>query len=53
LIIGTDVRLQTFKNVEDKYGRWLADVWIDSQGEAVCLNDLMVSAGHAAYYLVR
>jgi len=53
LIIGNEVRLQTFKNAEDKYGRWLADVWIQSQGEDVCLNDLMVSAGHAAYYLVR
>ena len=52
-IIGTDVRLQTHRNVEDKYGRWLADVWIESHGEDVCLNDLMVSAGHAVYYPAR
>ena len=43
--IGSYVRIQTFKNVNDKYGRWLGDVWLGD----VCLNDLMVDADHAVY----
>jgi micrococcal nuclease len=43
--VGTNVLVQTFKNVHDKYGRWLGDIWLDG----VCLNDLMVSSGHAKY----
>lgn len=47
---GAEVRVQTFKNVEDKYGRWLGDVWIDpGSGVLMCLNDHMVEAGHAQY----
>lgn len=44
--LGSRVRIQTFKNANDKYGRWLGDVWIGD----ICLNDLMVTAGHATYY---
>lgn len=45
LPLGSVVRIQTFKNVNDKYGRWLGDVWYNKK----CLNDLMVTSGHANY----
>ena len=47
--IGSTVRVQTFKNIEDKYGRWLGDVWF----EGVQINDRMVEAGHARLYGAR
>lgn len=51
--IGSKVRVRTFKNAEDKYGRWLGDVYIpseyDSDPKAVCVNDVMVKTGHAKY----
>lgn len=40
--------VKTFKNAEDKYGRWLAIVE-NYKGENV--NDLMVQHGHAVPYL--
>lgn len=51
---GTIVHVQTFKNVEDKYGRWLAAIWksagnLQNPEEFVCINDLMVEAKHATY----
>ena len=47
--IGSTVRVQTFKNHEDKYGRWLGDIYSEQNGIWVCLNDLMVETGHAKY----
>ena len=44
---GTRVRVQTFKNSTDKYGRWLGDVYLESTAE--CVNDIMVREGHAIY----
>lgn len=52
---GSVVRVQTFKNKEDKYGRWLGDVYIDQpepytfKSKTVCINDLMVETGHSKY----
>jgi micrococcal nuclease len=45
--IGADVRVQTFKNARDKYGRWLGDVWHNG----ICLNDHLVDSGHAVYLM--
>ena len=50
--IGSTVRLRTFKNQEDKYGRWLGKVYIVSpidNDSTICVNDLLVSSGHAKY----
>lgn len=47
---GTAVRIQTFKNKEDKYGRWLGKVYLpshDGRPDAQCVNDMMIEAGHA------
>ncbi len=40
---GTDVVIRTQKDKKEKYGRYLATVFIDSCN----VNDLLVSSGHA------
>ena len=40
------VKIKTEKDKKGKYGRWLAEVWIDS----TCVNDLLVSEGLAEEY---
>lgn len=51
--IGSKVRVRTFKNAEDKYGRWLGDVYCPSHYESdsrmLCVNDRLVATGHAKY----
>ena len=44
--IGSTVRVQTFKNVEDKYGRWLGDVYLD----CLQINEKMIEAWQARPY---
>lgn len=43
------VRVRTFKDRRGKYGRYLAQVFIDDSGTSV--NDLMVEHGHAVPYM--
>lgn len=44
---GTQVRIRTYKNKNDKYGRWLGVVYIAGQnGSMTCVNDLMITNGH-------
>ena len=45
--IGAEVRVRTFKNVRDKYGQWLGNVWYNN----ICINDPMVDSGHAVYVM--
>ncbi len=44
-ILNKKVKLVTKKDKKGKYGRWLADVWIDG----VCVNDELVKEGLAEY----
>ncbi|RLA13261.1 MAG: nuclease [Gammaproteobacteria bacterium] len=44
-ILDKEVILATYKDKKGKYGRWLADVWIDG----LCMNDELVSNGLAEY----
>ena len=44
---GTEVRIQTFKNKNDKYGRWLGKVYLPSSIGVDCINDVMLQSGHA------
>ncbi|MEA3371849.1 MAG: thermonuclease family protein [Campylobacterota bacterium] len=44
-ILGKKVTLVTYKDKKGKYGRWLADIWLDG----VCLNDELVKEGLAEY----
>ena len=38
--------LRTVKDKKGKYGRWLGEIWIDD----VCINDWLLTEGHAAPY---
>jgi len=44
-ILNKEIMLETFKDKKGKYGRWLADVWIDGE----CVNDELVNKGLAEY----
>jgi micrococcal nuclease len=47
----TLLTLTTEKDKREKYGRYLANVWItDSDGNQASVSDLMVEAGHAVPY---
>jgi endonuclease YncB( thermonuclease family) len=42
--------LQTIKDKREKYGRYLAEIWlIGEDGTAINLNDLIVEKGYAVY----
>lgn len=44
-ILNKEVEIVTKKDKKGKYGRWLADIWIDG----VCVNDELVKEGLAEY----
>lgn len=46
LPIGQQTMIETFKNPTDKYGRWLASIYVNGEN----INDNMISSGHAVYY---
>lgn len=46
-ILGKTVTLKTIKDTKEKYGRWLAEVWIDG----VCINDWLLTEGLAVSYM--
>lgn len=49
-IEGREVMIQTIKDKKGKYGRYLADIWMDdAEGNPVNINDLMVEMGFAEY----
>lgn len=49
LILDKRVIVQTFKDAQEKYGRYLAEVWREQDGAWRNVNDEMVQAGHARY----
>lgn len=50
LIEGKDVLLQTIKDRREKYGRYLAEIWLEQPNAApLNVNDALVAAGHARY----
>jgi len=50
LVEGKDVLLQTIKDRREKYGRYLAEVWLEQANAApLNINDALVAAGHARY----
>lgn len=40
------IKIKTQKDKKGKYGRWLAEVWVDDE----CVNDWLVSEGYAKTY---
>lgn len=50
LILGKAVFIQTKKDKRGKYGRYLAEIWLEeSPGTWMNANDALVEAGHAIY----
>lgn len=41
-----DLVIRTYKDPGDKYGRWLAQLWLAN----ACINEQMVSDGYAVQY---
>lgn len=49
-IIGREVWISSLKDKRGKYGRYLADIWLqDASREYININDALVTAGHAQY----
>jgi len=49
LIDGKEVYIQTLKDKQEKYGRYLAEIFVKQNEQWVNVNDLMVQNGHAVY----
>jgi micrococcal nuclease len=45
---GSQVIVETFKDSQGKYGRWLAKIYVDSHDQSI--NDLLLQKGHAKPY---
>jgi len=49
-IDGQEIYIQTIKDRKGKYGRYLAEIWLEGEdGVAINVNDLMVAQGQAVY----
>jgi endonuclease YncB( thermonuclease family) len=48
LPISTKVRIKTTKDKREKYGRLLAEIWVDP--DLISVNKEMIDAGHAVPY---
>lgn len=48
LILGKEVMVQTVKDATEKYGRYLANIYIDN----IFINQLMLESGNAVAYMV-
>jgi micrococcal nuclease len=49
-IDGKEITIETIKDKREKYGRYLAEIWIkDKKGSLININDLLVSEGFAKY----
>lgn len=50
LIDGKEVFIETKKDRQGKYGRYLAEIWLQQEdGNWLNVNDFMVQSGHAIY----
>lgn len=45
-VLMKSVLIKTYKDKTEKFGRWLADIWLDG----VNINQLMIQEGHAVVY---
>lgn len=52
LILDKPIVVETFKDDQEKYGRYLAEIWVEdpkNKDRYINVNDLMVKSGHAKY----
>jgi endonuclease YncB( thermonuclease family) len=50
LLTGVPLRVLTYK--PDKFGRWLADIFVPSEGGEIHVNQLLITEGLAVPYMV-
>jgi len=49
LILGKEVVIETEKDSQEKYGRYLGRIFIQTPDAYLCVNDHLVKMGHAVY----
>lgn len=49
LLLNKKIILQTIKDRKEKYGRYLAEIWIEEKGKFINVNDLLVEKKLAKY----
>lgn len=50
LVLDKEVIIETIKDKKEKYGRYLAEIWIkENETDYLNVNDMMVNAGFAIY----
>jgi len=49
LIENKEIYIRTIKDRQEKYGRYLVEIFVQQNGAWVNVNDLMVQNGHAEY----
>jgi micrococcal nuclease len=49
LILNKEILIKTYKGKKGKYGRYLADIYIDIDDVSICVNDWLVTEGLAEY----
>jgi micrococcal nuclease len=50
LILDKEVYLETIKDKKEKYGRYLAEIWLeDEKNNFININDILVKNGFAKY----
>jgi micrococcal nuclease len=50
-VLDKDVVIETIADKKGKYGRYLAEIWLENAaGEWANINDLLVQSGHAEYH---
>lgn len=48
-IEGKEIYIQTIKDQQEKYGRYIAEIWLQSGDDWININDLLVQQGFAQY----
>jgi len=51
LILGKDVIIKTYKDKQEKYGRWLADIYLPSD-PSKSINTILLEEGLATKYIL-
>lgn len=49
ILLNKKVIIQTIKDRKEKYGRYLAEVWLEENGKFININDLLVEKKLAVY----
>ena len=51
LVLNKTVRIETLKDKQEKYGRYLAKIYVEIEGKEIFVNDLLVEKGFAVAYM--